>query len=53
MSHSEPIVEGPAAGKHFLGARIADFCTEGEFELKGEPAMNEALIRFAKFVMPF
>jgi prenylcysteine alpha-carboxyl methylesterase len=53
-SHSDPILEGPIGGKHYLGACIASLCVEdGEFEKHGEPLVGDRLLRFARYVMPF
>jgi prenylcysteine alpha-carboxyl methylesterase len=53
VSHSEPLVEGPAAGLNFLGARLVLEATGVECVSKSEPLANERLIKLAKFVMPF
>ena len=53
-SHSDPIVEGPLGGKHYLGACIASLCVaDGEFKKHGEPLVGDRLLRFAQYVMPF
>jgi prenylcysteine alpha-carboxyl methylesterase len=53
VTHSEPIVEGPAAGLHFFGARLVREATGEDGPIKSEPIMSETLIRVAKMVMPF
>lgn len=53
VSHSEPLVEGPAAGWNFFGSRLVLEATGEESLAKSEPLMNERMIKLAKFVMPF
>lgn len=53
VTHSEPIVEGPAGGMNFFGSRLVLEATGAEGPLKSEPLMNERLIKLAKFFMPF
>lgn len=53
VSHSEPLVEGPAAGLNFFGSRLVLEATGQESVAKSEPLMNERMIKIAKFVMPF
>jgi prenylcysteine alpha-carboxyl methylesterase len=53
VTHSEPIVEGPAGGMNFFGSRLVLEATGQEGPVKSEPLMNERLIKLAKFFMPF
>ena len=53
-THTDPILEGPIGGKHYLGASIASLCIEnGEFKTHVDPMVGNGLLRFAKYVMPF
>ena len=53
VTHSEPLVEGPAGGNNFLGARLVLEATGEEGIVKSDPLMNEFMIRMAKTFMPF
>jgi prenylcysteine alpha-carboxyl methylesterase len=56
VSHSEPIVEGPAGGHNFFGSRVLLSVHDDRVEFspsQSEPLMNNRMISFAKFVMPF
>ena len=53
VSHSEPLVEGPAGGHNLLGSRLVLEAIGEEGILNSEPLMNESMIRVAKFFMPF
>ena len=57
VTHSEPIVEGPAGGRNFFGARILMAVHQDKEDCNpnnnSEPLINERIISFAKFVMPF
>ena len=53
VSHSEPLVEGPAAGNNFFGSRLVFEALGRPGSVNSEPLMHESMIRFAKFIMPF
>ena len=54
VTHTDPILEGPIGGNHYLGASIASLCVEdSEFKHEGAPMIGRHLLKFAKYVMPF
>ena len=53
ISHSEPLVEGPAGGNNFFGSRLVCEALGENGTLISEPLMHDFMIRFAKFIMPF
>ena len=54
VGHSDPIVEGPAAGSNYFGSRVL-MAIDGHDHpvVASPPLMNERMIKFAKLVMPF
>ena len=55
VAHSEPIVEAPVLGNNYLSARIAELCNPAwsAASVTSKPIMNEPMVRFAKYIMPF
>ena len=53
VSHSEPLVEGPAGGNNFFGSRLVFEALGVAGSLYSEKLMPASMIRFAKFIMPF